>query len=702
MKNIEDLLRTYSKAYRISIALTDPQGNLLLDPVWDSPFSEWFYHQFILTNPEIINVENADLWETNEPIIIDCEDSGLSTTVIPLVVNSQEKMLLWTGPVVYEWTEETLRRYLERFDCVVDTGMDLFKKYAPFGGDKMLLTIVTEELSSVLSRILKYEYVGNQQQRYALQMDALFETITKTGVDVESILTSMLHASDDLQFTAYAVKTDTNRFVIKHTAGADQLQNQQILAGEGYLGQSILLNRAGTWECRANDPRAKLFTQHGIPIPEAIYCFPVQVNQSVTGLIFGGGYKNEKNWIESFGKCFARLYGLHLSHQSITSELEYQMMRMTALVEVATAITSIKDVKRILYLLVDMSLYLFRDAKASMFMLQADREEKIEIVTRGFSSEIAGILSKHLANHYLYGLNSDAALDLSEFDKEHSYCMACPVIIHNQVRGVFCVEHSKTNEEGDFLLPLMHLLSLAGGRSLEQTTHFSKYTDQHIIMLFEAMGHWEQDKYLLASRLTQLANEYGRYAKWADYEVRLLADACMLMYYPLELLRQLHVDSNVVQVMMDYHKLSSGGHGHYSKASQTLFLLHDYCQTNSVSVQKDTLEPHLLDSFYRFTVHHESSRLQIELTIDHADPGEQIPSIKLDIHEGSFTRHPKIKTLSPREMQVLQQIVLGSSNREIAGLLSISEHTVKNHITNIFNKMAVSDRIQLMRLFIQS
>jgi len=50
--------------------------------------------------------------------------------------------------------------------------------------------------------------------------------------------------------------------------------------------------------------------------------------------------------------------------------------------------------------------------------------------------------------------------------------------------------------------------------------------------------------------------------------------------------------------------------------------------------------------------------------------------------------------LSEREMEVLQHVVRGLSNKEIALLLGISHQTVKNHITAILRKFNVEDRTQ--------
>jgi DNA-binding NarL/FixJ family response regulator len=50
--------------------------------------------------------------------------------------------------------------------------------------------------------------------------------------------------------------------------------------------------------------------------------------------------------------------------------------------------------------------------------------------------------------------------------------------------------------------------------------------------------------------------------------------------------------------------------------------------------------------------------------------------------------------LSTREQKILGEIAKGLNNREIAGGLFISEKTVRNHITSIFDKLGVSSRAQ--------
>ncbi|MBN1935257.1 MAG: response regulator transcription factor [Anaerolineae bacterium] len=56
--------------------------------------------------------------------------------------------------------------------------------------------------------------------------------------------------------------------------------------------------------------------------------------------------------------------------------------------------------------------------------------------------------------------------------------------------------------------------------------------------------------------------------------------------------------------------------------------------------------------------------------------------------------HPLDLDLTSRELDVLHLIATGATNREIAEELSISEGTVKNHVSNILSRLGLRDRIQ--------
>ncbi len=58
-------------------------------------------------------------------------------------------------------------------------------------------------------------------------------------------------------------------------------------------------------------------------------------------------------------------------------------------------------------------------------------------------------------------------------------------------------------------------------------------------------------------------------------------------------------------------------------------------------------------------------------------------------------RENKLPMLSRREREIVNLVTQGYRNRELAEKLTISEQTVKNHLHNIFDKLGVSDRLEL-------
>jgi DNA-binding NarL/FixJ family response regulator len=60
------------------------------------------------------------------------------------------------------------------------------------------------------------------------------------------------------------------------------------------------------------------------------------------------------------------------------------------------------------------------------------------------------------------------------------------------------------------------------------------------------------------------------------------------------------------------------------------------------------------------------------------------------------------RSLSHQQQQIVEAIVSGCSNREIAQELSVSERTVKYHLTRIFSKFGVSGRMELARFTLKN
>lgn len=65
---------------------------------------------------------------------------------------------------------------------------------------------------------------------------------------------------------------------------------------------------------------------------------------------------------------------------------------------------------------------------------------------------------------------------------------------------------------------------------------------------------------------------------------------------------------------------------------------------------------------------------------------------------GNDSAAPALSRLSARERQVAESVARGSTNKEIARVMGITERTVKAHLTTSFEKLGVRDRMQLALL----
>jgi NarL family two-component system response regulator YdfI len=86
----------------------------------------------------------------------------------------------------------------------------------------------------------------------------------------------------------------------------------------------------------------------------------------------------------------------------------------------------------------------------------------------------------------------------------------------------------------------------------------------------------------------------------------------------------------------------------------------------------------------------ENPNIELVDRIDQADAVLSLPPAKRD-HE------TPVEALTSRELDVLTLVADGRSNRDIASVLAISDHTVKFHLASIFGKLGVSTRTEAVQ-----
>ena len=90
-----------------------------------------------------------------------------------------------------------------------------------------------------------------------------------------------------------------------------------------------------------------------------------------------------------------------------------------------------------------------------------------------------------------------------------------------------------------------------------------------------------------------------------------------------------------------------------------------------------------------------SSRSEIVEAIRGAMAGKQVLSDEIRHTIENFSSMPE---LSPRQMEILNLVAKGFSNKEIAEIIGIAPDTVKEHVANIFQRIGASSRAEAATL----
>ncbi|PYS51143.1 MAG: DNA-binding response regulator [Acidobacteria bacterium] len=84
-----------------------------------------------------------------------------------------------------------------------------------------------------------------------------------------------------------------------------------------------------------------------------------------------------------------------------------------------------------------------------------------------------------------------------------------------------------------------------------------------------------------------------------------------------------------------------------------------------------------------------------ELWMDHLAVSDLAQALRELIRQPRVGRPKEAFGLTPRELEIVGAILSGNSNKDIAERLKISNQTVKNHLSAIFDKLGVSSRLEL-------
>ncbi len=102
---------------------------------------------------------------------------------------------------------------------------------------------------------------------------------------------------------------------------------------------------------------------------------------------------------------------------------------------------------------------------------------------------------------------------------------------------------------------------------------------------------------------------------------------------------------------------------------------------------KDTAPPLLFKSIL--------SVMEGQYWLGHESVSNLVEGLRQLLPQEGPAAQKKTFGLTPRELEIVSMIVAGYTNADLARRFAIKEHTVKSHLTNIFDKVGVSTRVEL-------
>lgn len=536
---------------------------------------------------------------------------------------------------------------------------------------------------------------ANRQERMLEGFARLLEHTAELGDHIDPVLRLMTVITPDIQFAGYAERVEGDRFEIRCVAGVSSeadWSGAHFILGEGYLGQVAITESDTYWTCYSADPRVKFFTTRGIT-PLHLYAFPIKTHEELTGVLFCGSESSaeDQRIVMHVGRLTARLWGDWSTKRYLLTELDLQRSRLTILIEVAKVLNTVHDVKRIMFLLVDMALNLVPDGVAALAMIRnPEQPGNVELVMRGLTREQADRYARYLAHkHWQQG---QAEPDHIEQFADESRYFDNVLVVRGEVVGLLGVQLARPDRLPHAYRELIATLAYMGSAALEQHEGYGHITQVHkrVQLLHDMVRRWDPERHQRLGAASRLAAEFGKHMGWSDERIQLLAHAAKLIDYESDELRDADMPRELIQIVEEVRSLHAdqvGAHS-YSKFAEVLYLVLYYELHQEAAAEQQILSSGTVSEFRGFLEYYE--RKQDQLQVSSEDDSKQ-QALSADLQAvSSFAQ------LSPREREVLKLIASGRNNKEIAQALYISENTVKNHITNIFNKTGVSDRVQLI------
>lgn len=659
---MQDVQDTYAKWMNLNILICSLEGEIVTKVSWINHRTKIFAESYL--GQESLRTFLQPFQELTKTTLVETK-IGYKLILSPIHINNGKYFII-AGLIIDKGTDQEISEILllnsNKFSVLSNSGIS-----------SKMDTIT--KLADVMAAYVSIKKATNGEQSFS---DLVAEKIAEINHD-KSTIDSILEVGmffNEVDFMALATKQTNESFIVESHIGQKNecLVGYRFTIGKGLLGYSVARERPYFYRNINKDAPGLSLEQLKIGV-KSLFTFPIVKNKTTIGLLFGGSIYQEIEKDPLFNKLTvcASLMLNHLKHLELKSRMQNQKTEIFIFNEVLKAFTSIEDPKIILLLLLDMTRNITQATFTSF--TYKDRNQNIETLSRGdMDQEFLGMTAQRIQKgevSYSGGINYYRDKDLSIIE--------IPFVSDASVYGFLTVgmkNNISFNQES-----IVSSLAMAGGLAIR----FIGQRNLHNLRMFEIihtlLKGYEPEKYRLREIIKKTALEFSKLIQNADLEqIDRLSSFAVFEWTSLETL----LDDQDINLVRSYQQvLENKSDGNINAEIMAVIWVY-YSNNRNVA------------SLHHLRLINDQIRLKFISWISRNTYTEYEIAFEntLTEHPSNYTNLINQMNLTTRELEVLDNLVRGFSNKEISEALHISEHTVKNHMTKILYKLKVSDRSQ--------
>ncbi|MGG0719939.1 LuxR C-terminal-related transcriptional regulator [Robertmurraya massiliosenegalensis] len=674
---IQSLQDGYADLLDLMIVMVDENRSYKTETSYSKrEYEESFSKQMVEAIPNLAKIKST--------IYVDILP-GLKVLVSPVIISELERYYLIGGVILEDETVEVVKRYLQERaeETIFLQHLDSLKMVSK--EEKRKILVAFQQLSESIQAIRHSQLKVDAYQRKISHAKLAVEYITDERFNLDILLQQFKDLHPELSFVGIAVQKEQDNYAVQHFLGhtMEAVVGMEIALGEGFLGQVIVTEEYSYWTHIQDDPRLLPYKKSGLS-PKSLFCHPIKIGNQTKGLLFGGSEKEEGLFNSEDISILASFIGVFMVQQSLRESFNHHLLQLSTFNEIFSIMTKVNNMKRVLYILIDMGMNILSGSFACVLFKEMQDEQKLSFLSRGMKNDHLHHYGRDLGKRYFGSTQVEETKGIFHRLDSGSLVYEMPISFRNEVFGVLSIGVRSKDEVNPYI-PFLSSLGIAGGISLYllQKEPAQQSDEKMVHLLSRMLEKQEPAKFERSVQAQELIGAFAHEVGLSIQQINALRNACTLAFYEHDVLLDSFSEKETMEIMEHYFQTKELKIVENGLAKILFIVLQHIGEKIDFQLKQQLMDDPLFQKFEEWES--KNYRAEIEIPIGAEN--------QVEVGLGKDEMKARLN-LSNREMEVLHQVLKGLNNREIAQSLFISDHTVKNHMTNILQKLAVTDRSQ--------